>query len=160
MKKYILAALLAIVLMPSALADAPQSYSLLVNTADGNSYEYAFEYLPVATFEGDEMIISDDRSSKSARYAMENVVNMTFKSEESGVNEISEKNPIKIYTTNDILTVSGVDAGAKLAIYDAAGKLVASAAADSDGVVSVNIGNLVKGVFVVALPKHSFKFIR
>lgn len=160
MKKYIFAALLAIVLMPKALADAPKSYSLLVNTTDGNSYEYAFEYLPIATFEGDEMIISDDRSSKGARYAMENVANMTFKAEDSGVNEISEKNLVKISTVNDILTISGVDAGTKLAVYDAAGKLVASATADRDGIASVNIGNLGKGVFVVALPKHSFKFIR
>ena len=79
MKKYIFAALLALVLAPSALLQASTtSYILLVNTTDGNTVEYDFEYLPVATFEGDVMIITDDRSSEGMRYAMDNVINMTF----------------------------------------------------------------------------------
>ncbi len=160
MKKHILAALLAFVLMPSALVKASSSYSLLVNTVDGATVEYAFEYLPVATFEGDVMIITDDRSAEGVRYAMENVINMTFKSVASGVEGVAGENHVKISTANDILTVTGVDAASQLKIYDTAGKLVEAAVADEAGCVSVNIANLGKGVFVVSMPKHSFKFIR
>ncbi len=160
MKKHILAALLALVLMPSALIQASSSYSLLVNTVDGATVEYAFEYLPVATFEGDVMIISDDRSAESVRYAMENIINMTFKSASTEVESVAETNLIKISTANDILTVAGVANGSQLKIYDVAGKLVAAAIADEAGSVSVNIANLGKGVYVVTMPEHSFKFIR
>ncbi|MDE7418655.1 MAG: T9SS type A sorting domain-containing protein [Muribaculaceae bacterium] len=161
MKKYILAVLFAIALIPTALAQGSNSYSLLVNTTDGNSYEYDFEYLPVATFEGDVMIITDDRNVEGMRYAMENVVNMTIKSgDTSEVTEVADANHIKISTANGILTISGVDADVKVLIYDASGKLVASEVSDNAGCASINIGNLGKGVYVVSMPKHSFKFIR
>lgn len=160
MKKHILAALLALALVPSALVQASSSYSLLVNTVDGNTVEYAFEYLPVATFEGDVMIITDDRSAESVRYAMENVRNMTIKSSTSGVENVAETNHIKVSTANDILTVSGIEPGSKLMIYDASGRLVANAVSDDAEFVSVNIGNLGKGVYVVSMPNNSFKFIR
>lgn len=160
MKKYIFAVLLALALMPSALVHASSSYSLLVNTVDGNTVEYDFEYLPVATFEGDVMIISDDRSAEGTRYAMDNVKNMTIKSSTSGVENVAETNHIIVSTANDILTVSGIEPGTNLMIFDAAGRLVANAVANDEEFASVNIGNLGKGVYVVSTPKNSFKFIR
>ncbi|MDE5996850.1 MAG: hypothetical protein K2G77_01425 [Muribaculaceae bacterium] len=160
MKKHIFAAMLALVLAPAAIVKADTSYSLLVNTLDGNTVEYAFEYLPVATFEGDEMIITDDRSAESMRYAMDNVLNMTIKSVETGVKEVADLNHIRISTLNGLLSVAGVEAGSRMTVYDAAGKAVASATADMNGCIYLNIENLGKGVYVVAMPKHSFKFIR
>ena len=152
--------MLALVLAPAAIVKADTSYSLLVNTLDGNTVEYAFEYLPVATFEGDEMIITDDRSAESMRYAMDNVLNMTIKSVETGVKEVADLNHIRISTLNGLLSVAGVEAGSRMTVYDAAGKAVASATADMNGCIYLNIENLGKGVYVVAMPKHSFKFIR
>ncbi len=160
MKKHIFAALLALTLAPASLVKADSNYSLLVNTADGNSIEYQFEYLPVATFEGNEMIITDDRNVKGVRYAIENVVNMTIKSGTSGVEGVADANHVKIAVANDILSVSGLEAEVQVMVYDAAGKLVASALADQNGAISLSIGNLGKGVYVVALPNQSFKFIR
>ena len=160
MKKHILAALVALVLAPFATLKAETSYFLLVNTSDGNTVEYDFEYLPVATFEGDVMIITDDRSAEGTRFAMDNVVNMTIKSTDTGVAEIEEDNHIKVSAINDILTVSGLEAEAKLVVYDAAGKSVAFASADADGTVRLNIGNLGKGVYVASMSGCSFKFIR
>lgn len=160
MKKHIFAALLALALAPAAIVEADNSYSLLVNTLDGNTVEYAFEYLPVTTFEGDEMIITDDRSAESMRYAMDNVLNMTIKSVDTGVEMVADRNHIRISTLNGLLTVAGVEAGSGMTVYDAAGNIVASATADMNGCISINIANLGKGVYVATTPKHSFKFIR
>ena len=161
MKKHIFAALIALALTPCAQVKAENSYSLFVNTIDGQTVEYAFEYLPVATFEGDVMIITDDRSVDGMRFAMDNVVNMTFKSTDySAVDSVVEDSHIKVSVAGDLLTVSGLEPGSRLAVYDAAGKTVASATADQYGIAELNIGNLGKGVFVAAMANNSFKFIR
>ena len=162
MKKHIFAALIALALAPCASVKAEKSYSLFVNTVDGKTVEYAFEYLPIATFEGDEMIITDDRSIDGTRFAMENVANITVKpeSDPSAVGAVAEAGHIKVSVAGDILTVSGLEAGSELFVYDAAGKAVASAVADQYGLAGLNIGNLGKGVFVAAMSNYSFKFIR
>lgn len=160
MKRNILAALIALALAPFASVKADNTYSLLVNTADGNTVEYAFEYLPIATFEGDVMIITDDRNANGTRYEMDNVVNMTIKGSTSGVDNVAEVNHIKVAIANDILTVEGLEQDNNLMIYDATGRLAASGSADLSGCVSINISGLGKGVYVVSTPKNSFKFIR
>lgn len=162
MKKYIFAALIALALAPCASIKAGTSYSLFVTTAEGNTVEYDFEYLPVVTFEGDEMVITDDRNVKGTRYAIDNIVSMTVKSDTdpSVVNNIAEDGHIKVSVTDEVLTVSGLEADSRLAVYDAAGKTVASAAADQYGTAQLKIGNLGKGVFVATMPNYSFKFIR
>ena len=160
MKKHIFAALIALALASFVSIKAETSYSLLVNTTDGNTLEYDFEYLPIATFEGDMMIITDDRSPEGTRFAIDNIVNMTIKTTDTGVASIEGNNHIKVSAINGILAVTGLEAYSKLAIYDAAGKAVASATADQEGSVKLNIGNLGKGVYVASMPNYSFKFIR
>ena len=160
MKRNILAALIVLALAPFASVKADNNYSLLVNTADGNTVEYAFEYLPIATFEGDVMIISDDRNASGTRYAMDNVVNMTIKSATSGVESVAEVDHIKVALANDILTVEGLEPDNNVMIYDAAGRLAASGISDIAGSASIDISGLGKGVYVVSTPKNSFKFIR
>lgn len=158
MKKYIFAAIFA--LAASAAASAETSYALLVNTIDGNSIEYDFEYLPIATFEGDEMIISDDRGAGTARYAIEDVLNMTIKPAASGVDDVVEAGRIKVRTEGGFMIVSGLEGAAKVNVFDASGNAVASAVADPSGIASIDTSALGKGVYVVAMPNHSFKFIR
>lgn len=160
MKKHIFAALIALALAPFASLKADTSYSLLVNTVDGNTVEYDFEYLPVATFEGDVMIITDDRSADIMRYEMDNVVNMTIKSASSGVDGVAVSDHIKVSAANGKITVSGLESYSKMVVYDAAGSAVASATADLNGTVELNIENLGKGVYVASMPNYSFKFIR
>ena len=160
MKKYIFAALFALALACPSPVKADASYSLLVNTTDGLTVEYDFEYLPIATFEGDVMIITDDRNVKGTRFEMDNVLNMTFKAAVSGVEELSEANHIKVSVANGQLSVSGLEAESQLVVFDASGKVVASAIAAPDGFASVNIDALGKGVYVASMPGYSFKFIR
>lgn len=160
MKRNILAALIVLALAPFASVKADNTYSLLVNTSDGNTVEYAFEYLPIATFEGDMMIITDDRNANGTRYAMDNVVNMTIKAASSGVDNVVEVSHIKVAIANDILTVEGLGPDNNLMIYDAAGRLVASGIGDISGCASIDISGLGKGVYAVSTPKNSFKFIR
>ena len=58
------------------------------------------------------------------------------------------------------MIVSGLEGAAKVNVFDASGKAVASAVADPSGIASIDTSALGKGVYVVAMPNHSFKFIR
>lgn len=159
MKKYIIAAMMAVAAVFAASAENDNGYSLLVNTNNGNVVEYEFEYCPVATFDGDEVVISDELHAESMRYDMADIVSFTIKKPTVGVSEISEAN-LKVAVTKDTLSVSGLAQGAPVNVYNLAGAMVASAVAGNDGSVRIDVSRLGAGVFVATMPGNSFKFIR
>lgn len=55
--------------------------------------------------------------------------------------------------------VSGLRAGARVTVYQINGQMVSSAVADSEGKVSLNLGNLPKGIFIIKTPTKSIKII-
>lgn len=161
MKKYIFA-LIAVV--ASALAmradDMITVYSLFVNTNSGDKIEYAFENLPVATFDGEDLVILVPKSP-DVKYPMADVKNITFVGKEvSGVEDAAVSDNIKIVVANDYIRISGIKENATASVYSVAGSLMASAVSDEEGNVQISIENLAKGVYVVALPGHSFKFVK
>ncbi len=159
MKKYIIAAMMAVASVFAASAENGDGYSLLINTGDGNVVEYEFQYYPVATFDGDEMVITDEWSAESMRYNIADIVNMTIKKPATGVAEVSN-NHLKVAVTKDNIRVTGLAEGASIAIYNMAGSMVASATAGKDGSVNIAVNGLGTGVFVATMPGNSFKFIR
>ena len=56
--------------------------------------------------------------------------------------------------------MTGAAAGCEVTLYDMAGALRARVAADAAGTLSLPIGHLDKGVYLVKAGKNSFKFIR
>lgn len=159
MKKYIIAAMMAVASVFAASAENGDGYSLLINTGDGNVVEYEFQYYPVATFDGDEMVITDEWSAESMRYNIADIVNMTIKKPATGVAEVNN-NHLKVAVTKDNIRVTGLAEGASIAIYNMAGSMVASATAGKDGSVNIAVNGLGTGVFVATMPGNSFKFIR
>lgn len=135
-------------------------YSLLVNNNDNTSVEYAFEYFPVATFDGADMVISDDFNAESMRHSIDGIKNLTIKKIMTGITDVAADSHMKVYFGKDEITISGLRHGDKVTICDLSGSVVASSTADSSGLLSIPTGNLGKGVFVASTPGHSFKFIR
>ncbi|MDE6258157.1 MAG: T9SS type A sorting domain-containing protein, partial [Muribaculaceae bacterium] len=89
------------------------------------------------------------------------VKNITFVGKEvSGVEDAAISDNIKIVVANDYIRISGIKENATASVYSVAGSLMASAVSDEEGNVQVSIENLAKGVYVVALPGHSFKFVK
>lgn len=158
MKKHILAVMMTVAVALGAYAQ--NDYSLLVNMVNGTVVEYAFEYCPVATFDGNELVISDDRSTESMRCNMADVNNMTIKKPTVGVTELDAVSHLKIRLSGDSLLVAGLSEGAEVTVFDMSGVKVASALASAEGTVVVNVSGLGKGVFVASMPGNSFKFVR
>lgn len=155
-----MAAVMAVAMAFGAMAQGASDYSLLVNMMDGNVVEYEFEYCPVATFEGDELIITDDLSDSSLRCNMADIVNLTIKLPSVAVSEIDAASHIKIAVSKQTVTVNGIAENMAVAVFDMSGMKVAEAKAGADGVAVVPVAQLGKGVFLVSMPGNSFKFVR
>ncbi|MDE5790875.1 MAG: hypothetical protein K2H96_06585 [Muribaculaceae bacterium] len=160
MRKYILSALTAIFAVLWASAEEMVTvYSLYVNTVSGDQIEYAFEKKPVATFEGDNLIITVT-DAPGVEYPMNEVKNITIQGkEESGVAE-SENVKYQIRITDSYITVKGLAEPNGVEVYSLSGVLVGKGAPDQSGNCEVSIENLAQGVYVVSLPGHSFKFVK
>lgn len=161
MKNYILALVALIAATFSAYAQQVYDYTLLVNTKEGKVVEYEFKYFPVASFEGDELVITDDAHAESMRYNMADITNFTFKKALSGVENVTDqKADLRIIVTKEYLKVSGLTAGERVDIHNLTGYRVATACADADGYVCIELDNIGTGVFIASMPGNTFKFIR
>lgn len=158
MKKYIFAALAVIASAFSASAQ-DYDYTLLVNTKEGNTVEFAFKYYPVATFDGDEVVIASDNNIEDIRYNMGDIENFTFKKAPSGVQNVNAAD-LRVKVTKEYMTVEGLEANAEVKLYNANGAMVAAATANAAGYVNIDLTGLGAGVFVAAMPGNTFKFIR
>lgn len=139
---------------------ADWGYGLLVNTRDGNVVEFAFEYSPTATFEGNEMVITDDYNVESIRFDMADISNLTIKKPGSKIESVATGQVIKVAVGKEAVAVEGLAAGTTVRVHDAAGAIVATATAGADGRATVATDGLGKGVYVVSMAGNSFKFIR
>ncbi|MCM1320118.1 MAG: hypothetical protein NC217_07010 [Muribaculaceae bacterium] len=156
MKKYIFAALA--VMAASFSASAQDDYTLLVNTNAGNTVEFAFKYYPVATFDGDEVVISSDNNAEDMRYNMGDIASFTFK-KTTGLQSVNTAD-IRVKVTKEFMTVEGLEPNADVKIYNANGATVAAATANAEGYVYIDLTGMGAGVFVATMPGNTFKFIR
>lgn len=162
MKKYIIGALCLVAGLFSAQAENPihYPYLMVVNTTEGQNVSYKFAEKPVATFDGDDMVLTLNGSEK-VTYPMANIVNITFASDPSGVETIVTPGAsLEIAVTSSLISIKGLNPGEDVRLFDLNGRLVAAAQADADGAVEISVEGLAKGVYAVASPRHSFKFIK
>lgn len=144
----------------SAVYAQEWGYGLLVNTRDGNVIEFAFEYCPIATFEGSEMVITDDYNVESIRFNMADINNLTIQKPGSKIESVTSGPVVKVAVSRDAVTVEGLKAGVAVRVHDAAGAIVATATAGADGRATIATDGLGKGVYVASMAGNSFKFIR
>ena len=156
MKKYILTALLLIAAAVTLKAEELSSF--ILNTKDDSKVEFRFASNPVITFDEADLLITD-ASLTSVRYPMADVVNIVFSTYTSSVKDV-DADHIVVNLTRDLLTVSGLQAGDDVNIYNVDGALLAVAMADSDGSVALSLADLAAGVYIVNMPGKTFKFIR
>lgn len=159
MKKIIMAAAVALAAIGSAQAApiAPR-HDLLIHTGQGETLTYHFADKPVVTFSGDDMVVTS-LETPALSFAMENIVNMTFAEDWTGVEAVAATGK-NIFVTSTTLTVSGMNDGARVDIFDMGGARVATATANADGRADSDISRLTKGVYTVSADGISFKFIK
>ena len=137
------------------------THTLVVNKTDGTKVEYKFADMPVAMIEGNDLKMQLAGSEESVLYPIADIVNLTFEKKVSGVESVvGEEGRVTFGISHESLEAAGIEPGAEVSVYNAAGMLCIKAQCGADGSVSVNISTLDKGVYVVNAGKNTFKFIR
>ena len=110
-----------------------KAYSMHVNTTDGNSTEYKFINEPVATFSDGSMTIKT-MAGKGVAFVLDNVNNITFSALATAIDgTTTDGSKLSVSASDSEMEICGARPGDKVAVYDAAGKLCASASADGNG---------------------------
>lgn len=142
-------------------ANALEQYYVQVNKTDGTQVRYWFIDIPVAQLEGDDLKFTMAQTRETVLHPLAEVSNLTFGKEDSGVEGVgAEGQGVSFAVTAETLVMTGAAAGCEVALHDMAGTLCARGAADAAGTLSLSIGHLDKGVYLVKAGKNSFKFIR
>lgn len=157
MKKYIFAAVAA--LLGGMAAYAAELSSFIVNKTDGAQIEFKFATDPEMTFDGDDLVITDSASA-TVRYPMAEVENVTFSKYTTSLQDIVDTDKVSVEVTRSFVRISGLVAGADVRLLDINGMTLAAGRADADGSLTLGVQDLAKGVYIIAMPGHSFKFIR
>ena len=161
MKKTIIA-LVAVLAAAFSASAADYVYSVLLNRTDGVTVVMKFEDEPVAQIEGDDLKMTVTSTGETALYPIKDIVNFTFmKAEYLAVEDIAgDGTKVSFGLNANTLDVAGLPGADEIAVYDMTGKLCVRVASDSNGVASVDISGLEKGVYIVSAGNNTFKFIR
>lgn len=134
-----------------------QTTCLTLNFTTGDVVKFALNEKPVMTFgESDVTIVTD--YGLSASYLRSGIKDFNFtQGTTSAITEAGTDGQLSVDLTNpDVMIIKSAVLG-NVKVYNTAGQLSATAE-PTDGVATVNLGQLPKGVYVVAIEGHnSFK---
>lgn len=156
MKKYIFTALAALAMAVPAVAEEVGN-AVLIHEVSGNTVEYLFSESPVATFDGDDLVMT--AAGEAVRYPMANVERITLRiTDMSRVEEIDGL--VSIRVSSALLEINGMTPGAEVSVIDLNGIRLAGGIADASGRFSADLSGLGSGVYMVVTKERTFKFVK
>lgn len=157
MKKKVvrLLTLMAMLLPLAAWADTVQC--LVLTEANGTVSKFALTDAPVVTYNGGDMIVSC--SDQELTVSLEGLVWTFGEMEATRIDEVIGKqdDTARPQFSFGEAKFEGLQPGSMVHVYSLDGKALSTVKADGDGRVSVSLGNLPKGVYVLRTPTRSFK---
>ena len=158
MKKKIIMTVSALALTClTAMADKKPGLEFVFK--QGTSATFAFENYPkiVPTTDGVRVATSSGIGEEYLFSNIQKIVVIEDASTAIGSVSDSSTSGLVFQCTGDLVSVSGMKAGEKLTVVSAGGQLVGKAVAGSDGKAEVSLGNVAKGIYVVAAQGVSYK---
>ena len=157
MKKKVvrLLTLMAMLLPLAACADTVQC--LVLTEANGAVSKFALTDAPVVTYNGGDMIVS--YSDQELTIALEGLVWTFGEMEATRIDEVIGKQDDAAHPQFSFgeARFEGLQPGGMVQVYSLDGKALSTVKADGDGRVSVCLGNLPRGIYVLRTPTRSFK---
>ena len=136
---------------------------LVLTETNGTTTEFALESFPVITIEDNNLVITHNGNQLTT--ALTGVQDYRFieKKVTAGISSVPSNDPKNASNTPQFsfsnAEVSGLKAGAKVAIYNLNGTQINSVTADGEGRVALDFSSLPKGVYILRTPTKSFKFM-
>lgn len=136
---------------------------LVLTETNGTTTEFALESFPVITIEDNNLVITCKNQKLTT--ALTGVQDYRFieKKVTAGISSVPSNDPKNASNTSQFslsnTEVSGLKAGARVAIYNLNGTQISSVTADGEGRVALDFSSLPKGVYILRTPTKSFKFM-
>lgn len=136
---------------------------LVLTETNGTKTEFALESYPVVTIEANELVITcKDQKLTTALTGVQDY-HFIEKKVTAGISSVPSNDPKNASVSPQFsfsnAEVSGLKAGAKVAIYNLNGTQISSITADGEGRVALDFSSLPKGVYILRTPTKSFKFM-
>ena len=136
---------------------------LVLTETNGTKTEFALESFPVITIEDNNLVITC--KDQKLTTALTGVQDYRFieKKVTAGISSVPSNDPKNASVSPQFsfnnAEVSGLKAGARVAIYNLNGTQISSVTADGEGRVALDFSSLPKGVYILRTPTKSFKFM-
>lgn len=136
---------------------------LVLTETNGTKTEFALDSYPVITIEANNLVITC--KGKKLTTALTGVQDYHFieKKVPTSISSVPANDPKGETATPSFsfsnAEISGLQAGARVAIYNLNGTQVSSVTADAEGRVALDLSSLPKGVYILRTPTKSFKFM-
>lgn len=127
---------------------------LLMTTKSGKTASFSLGNKPKVTMNATDVVIAFN--GMTVHYPLQDFVSFRFTDDMVGVTDI-RRDAVRYSVSQSALSVEGLEAGARLAVYTQGGVLLSSATSAADGKASVSMSGLPKGVYIIKAGDKSFK---
>ena len=136
---------------------------LVLTETNGTTTEFALESFPVITIEGNNLVITHNGNQLTTALTGVQDYHFIEKTVTTSISSVPSNDPKNTSNTPQFsfsnTEVSGLKAGARVAIYNLNGTQISSVTADGEGRVALDFSSLPKGVYILRTPTKSFKFM-
>lgn len=136
---------------------------LVLIETNGTKTEFALESFPVITIEGNNLVITHNGNQLTTALTGVQDYHFIEKKVTTSISSVPSNDPKNTSNTPQFsfsnAEVSGLKAGARVAIYNLNGTQISSVTADGEGRVALDFSSLPKGVYILRTPTKSFKFM-
>lgn len=136
---------------------------LVLTETNGTKTEFALDSYPVVTIEANELVITCKYQKLTTALTGVQDYHFIEKKVTAGISSVPSNDPKNASVSPQFsfsnAEVSGLKAGAKVAIYNLNGTQISSITADGEGRVALDFSSLPKGVYILRTPTKSFKFM-
>lgn len=147
----------------SAKLQADEVMALKVVLNDGTETLFVLPDRPVATLRGDSLLIASE--SMSVGYLRSDISECSFEQTDTVDTRLpaTETNVLRYtYVDNRHVTIEGLEAGCKVAVYDAKGVFLGiQATAENNSELVIDLGELPAGMYMITITNQpTIKIIR
>lgn len=136
---------------------------LVLTETNGTKTEFALESFPVITIEDNNLVITHNGNQLTTALTGVQDYHFIEKTVTTSISSVPSNDPKNEANTPQFsfsnAEVSGLKAGARVAIYNLNGTQISSVTADGEGRVALDLSSLPKGVYILRTPTKSFKFM-